>query len=60
MPMTAAGLLAKMITELGVAQDASQQTAALQPLAKAIVEYIQQNALVSTTGGPTAQTGTIA
>jgi hypothetical protein len=59
MPMTAAGMLAKMILEMGVADDAALQTATLTPLAKAIVEYIQQNALVSTTGSATAQTGTV-
>jgi len=63
MAMTAAGLAAAITAEQGPATDTTIQNDANLKLATAIINYITANAEVnpgipvSTTGGPTAQSG---
>lgn len=60
MTMTAAGLQAAIVGQLGSADDSAKRDAFALALATAIINYLKSNALVSvtTTGSATAQSGT--
>lgn len=47
MPLTAASLKAKLIAELGTATDPTMQGDILEKIAKAIVDEIKQNGVVT-------------
>lgn len=60
MALTAAGLKAAIVAQLGSADDAAKRDAFALALATAIINYLTANALVTvtTTGSATTQSGT--